>query len=184
MQCATLAAASDIVRVFERFHRVAGSEGRTDEGSGIGLALLYELVRLHGGEATAESELGKGSTFRVRIPLGYAHLPADQVVHHPIPARPRVASEPSLQCWTQPPSSPKAKRSKLNSSVSGARVLVIDDNADMVQYLCRILRGAGYETISAPDGQAALELLRSPKTPRVELIVSDIMMPRLVRVDE
>lgn len=162
--------------MFERFHRVAGSEGRTDEGSGIGLALLYELVRLHGGEATAESELGKGSTFRVRIPLGYAHLPADQVVHHPIPARPRVASEPSLQC--------KAKRSKLNSSVSGARVLVIDDNADMVQYLCRILRGAGYETISAPDGQAALELLRSPKTPRVELIVSDIMMPRLVRVDE
>ena len=71
--------AADLPRLFERFHRVEGSQGRTHEGTGIGLALVQELARLHGGNVTAESEVGRGSRFSVRIPFGNGHLPADQL---------------------------------------------------------------------------------------------------------
>src|SRR6185312_11160755 len=69
----------EIPRVFERFHRVEGTRARTVEGSGIGLALVRELVNLHGGTVEAASLLGEGSAFTVRIPTGLAHLPADRV---------------------------------------------------------------------------------------------------------
>src|SRR6185436_11479923 len=70
---------SELPRLFERFHRVEGTQGRTHEGSGIGLALVQELVKLHGGTIEAASIIGRGSTFRVRIPLGSDHLPQERV---------------------------------------------------------------------------------------------------------
>ena len=70
---------AELPRVFERFHRVEGARSRTHEGSGIGLALTRELVRLHGGTITATSRADEGSVFIVRIPTGRAHLPADRV---------------------------------------------------------------------------------------------------------
>jgi signal transduction histidine kinase len=66
-------------RLFERFHRIEGQQSRTHEGSGIGLALTLELVKLHGGRIQAESTLNRGTTFRVCIPFGTAHLPADRL---------------------------------------------------------------------------------------------------------
>jgi len=62
-------------RVFERFHRIEGTHGRSFEGTGIGLAFVQELTRLHGGGVRVESSLGEGSTFTVTIPLGTMHLP-------------------------------------------------------------------------------------------------------------
>src|SRR5206468_4919418 len=61
------------------FHRVRGARSRTHEGSGIGLALVHELVRLHGGTVSVSSQLGQGSTFTVSIPRGSAHLPAERL---------------------------------------------------------------------------------------------------------
>lgn len=85
----------ELPKVFERFHRVENSEGRSHEGTGIGLALTQELVKLHGGQMTLDSKLGVGSTFSVLIPFGtitllypwkfiyylagWAHLPPNQV---------------------------------------------------------------------------------------------------------
>ena len=66
-------------RVFERFHRIEGTQARTYEGTGIGLAFVQELVRLHGGEVRVESEVGQGSVFTVTIPCGTAHLPAERI---------------------------------------------------------------------------------------------------------
>src|SRR6185503_12082149 len=63
--------------LFERFHRVQGARGRTLEGSGIGLALVQELARLHGGRVQVHSVVGRGSVFTVTVPTGRAHLPAD-----------------------------------------------------------------------------------------------------------
>ena len=60
-------------------HRIAGARGRTFEGSGIGLALVAELARLHGGAVRAESEEGRGSRFTVTVPLASAHVPAERV---------------------------------------------------------------------------------------------------------
>ena len=66
-------------RVFERFHRIEGTQARTYEGTGIGLALVQELIKLHGGQVRVESTVGEGSTFIVTIPLGTAHLPAERI---------------------------------------------------------------------------------------------------------
>ena len=71
--------AGELPRLFERFHRVEGQQGRSHEGSGIGLALVQELVRLHGGTIAVESEVGRGTTFAVTLPFGSAHLPAERV---------------------------------------------------------------------------------------------------------
>ena len=66
-------------KFFDRFHRVEGVRGRTHEGTGIGLALVQELARRHGGSIRVESTVGKGSTFMVSIPKGRAHLPAERL---------------------------------------------------------------------------------------------------------
>ena len=66
--------AAELPRIFDRFHRVEGTRGRSYEGSGIGLALVHELVKLHGGEMTVESDVGAGSRFSVSIPIGTSHL--------------------------------------------------------------------------------------------------------------
>ena len=68
-------------RVLDRFHRVESSEGRSVEGTGIGLALTSELVKLHGGRIDVTSELGRGSAFTVHLPLGDKHLPREGVEH-------------------------------------------------------------------------------------------------------
>ncbi|MGY4432207.1 signal transduction histidine kinase [Bradyrhizobium sp. F1.13.1] len=71
----------DLPRLFERFYRVENARGRSFEGTGIGLALVQELIRLHGGSIAVQSVLGRGSTFTVRVPKGNRHLPAEQVVN-------------------------------------------------------------------------------------------------------
>ena len=71
--------AAELPRVFERFHRIEGQRGRTHEGTGIGLALVEELVKLHGGTIAVRACPGEGTRFRVAIPLGTAHLPPEQI---------------------------------------------------------------------------------------------------------
>jgi anti-sigma regulatory factor (Ser/Thr protein kinase) len=66
-------------QVFERFHRIESTQARTYEGTGIGLALVQELVKLHGGTVRVESAVGAGSTFTVTIPRGKEHLPAERI---------------------------------------------------------------------------------------------------------
>src|SRR5438093_1259169 len=72
-------AANEQARVFERFHRVKGAKSRTHEGTGIGLALIKELVGLHRGTVRVESREGAGSAFIVAIKSGCAHLPQGQI---------------------------------------------------------------------------------------------------------
>ncbi len=72
-----------IPHLFERFRQAEGSENRSYEGSGLGLALVKELVELHGGKVSVESDYGQGSTFTLCLPTGNAHLPAQQVIDTP-----------------------------------------------------------------------------------------------------
>src|SRR6202012_4966594 len=69
----------ELPRLFERFHRIEGQKSRSFEGSGIGLALVQELVRLHSGTIRADSETGKGTSFTISLPFGTGHLPADHI---------------------------------------------------------------------------------------------------------
>ena len=77
---------AELPLLFERFHRIEGQRSRTHEGSGIGLALVQELVKLHAGSITVASELDRGTTFTVSVPLGNAHLPSDRLAASVLPS--------------------------------------------------------------------------------------------------
>jgi len=167
--------AQEVPRIFERFHRVAGAAGRTQEGTGIGLSLVHELVELHGGRVSVRSVVGQGSTFRVEIPKGFAHLPADLVAQQPVDSS--LASDTATHVletsrWVEETASHPQLPAQF---ASRARVLIVDDNADLRQYLSDLL-SKDYEVTLARDGIEALERVRE-NTP--DIVVSDVMMPRL-----
>jgi len=183
--------AAEIPHLFERFHRVRGAQARTHEGTGIGLALVQELARLHGGTVRVASALGVGTTFTVALPLGAAHLPADRVVDAPA-ARPMAPGSPSYveealrwlpdipdtsdvsPSWNDARLNPDGGQDGLEAEPT-VRILLADDNADMRDYLARLL-GVRYSVRAVADGEAALEaaLAWAP-----DLVLSDVMMPRL-----
>jgi PAS domain S-box-containing protein len=180
---------AELPRLFERFHRVEGASGRTHEGSGIGLALVQDLVKLHGGRMGAESVAGHGSVFRVAVPLGTAHLPPDSICEAPAPSatngHARAFVEEALH-WL-PDALADAARDlgsadgmaplPLADGAGRPRVLLADDNADMRAYVTRILQAGGYDVTAVPDGLAALAAARAGSPP--DLVLSDVMMPHL-----
>jgi PAS domain S-box-containing protein len=174
--------AKEIPRLFERFHRIESARARSNEGSGIGLALVKELVGLHGGDIVADSTEGAGTTFSIRLPFGSGHLAADAVAPKDGGRTASAGVDPYVQealRW-MPGDVEVALAPDPAIAVSGteisARVLVADDNADMREYLTRLLRSAGCEVTAVVDGQAALEAVRAVVP---DLVVSDVMMPRL-----
>ncbi|RFU39824.1 response regulator [Actinomadura logoneensis] len=182
-------AAEEMPRLFERFHRIENARSRSNEGSGIGLALVKELVGLHGGAITADSTEGRGTRFTIRLPFGSAHLPAEAVLAEAVADALPIGADPFVQealRWLpgEQPGTPAEVRDGTAPTADdlaaaprlGARVLVADDNADMREYLARLLRGAGYEVRTVRDGRAALEAVR---TDSPDLVVSDVMMPGL-----
>src|SRR5690348_10052170 len=177
-------AAAEIPRLFDRFHRIENVPSRSNEGSGIGLALVRELIGLHGGTITAESDGRKGTTFTVRIPFGHGHLPeANVVAGGRSPVVPTAASQFLLEAMRWLPGDQSGSEGAVGALASGAglrkaapaRVLLADDNADMREYLQRLLR-PGYEVTTVTDGQAALEAARLDPP---DILLSDVMMPRL-----
>nr|WP_249730147.1 ATP-binding protein [Chelatococcus sp. YT9] len=177
----------ELPRLFERFHRVEGARGRSFEGSGIGLALVQELVRLHGGTIRASSELDRGTVFTITLPLGSDHLPADRVDNRsadtPVATRALEYVEEALR-WLPDPDLERAGRVDLSegstsgtsASGTGKRIVLADDNADMRGYVKRLLASEGYTVQAVEDGEAALAAVRQT---RPDLILSDVMMPKL-----
>ncbi|MFC0438313.1 SpoIIE family protein phosphatase [Kutzneria buriramensis] len=157
----------EMARLFERFHRIEQPRARSTEGSGIGLALVRELVRLHGGSIEAESVADEGTCFTVRIPFGDGHLPAAKVAPSAEAATPYL--EEALR-WL-PPDVPSGGPFDQGPGY----VLVADDNADMRDYLARLL-GARHTVQTVGDGARALDLVRSDPP---DLLISDVMMPGL-----
>ena len=179
-------AAQDMPHLFERFHRGSTPQARSNEGSGIGLALVKELVGLHGGSIAADSQPGTGSTFTVSIPLGRGHLAEDSVFPASQTAGPAVADsflEEALRWlpaeaappWASPAGASAAGAEAAGPAPAGGSVLIADDNADMRDYLLRLLQ-PHYQVMAVADGRAALDAARAAPP---DLIVSDVMMPEI-----
>jgi PAS domain S-box-containing protein len=171
----------ELPRLFERFHRIESQKSRSYEGSGIGLALVHELVRLHGGTIQVESEVNRGTNLTVRIPFGKAHLPKDRIDVPtnpvPTPVHPDAWIAEALRWLSDEPPSSEIDPSSADPAElpADARILLADDNADMRAYLSRLL-GRRCEVRTVPDGQAALDAMGEQQP---DLVIADVMMPRL-----
>jgi PAS domain S-box-containing protein len=183
--------ASELPRIFERFHRIEGAAGRTHEGTGIGLALVDELVRLHGGTVQAQSKMGAGTTFTVRIPFGASHLPQERIATDDRGSESTLGAAPYVQealRWLPGGATGEEQLVKdlANEDLAPlldqkpaladrARVLLADDNRDMREYVQRLL-GRKYEVTAVEDGaQAMAAALAQPP----DLVLTDVMMPRM-----
>lgn len=172
-----------IPHLFERFRQAEGSANRSYEGSGLGLALVKELVELHGGQVTVESVYGQGTTFSLWLVTGNAHLPAQQVLETPTELNTSRASV-ELADLELVSTTDNIEDITINSSPSidtqdstlktQHSILVVDDNPDLRTYVSEIFRRNGYHVRTARNGyeghSIAKEIIPS-------LIVTDLMMP-------
>jgi DNA-binding response OmpR family regulator len=165
--------AEHLSRIFERFYQVDDSETRKHEGTGIGLALVKELVELHHGQVSVVSEVNTGTAFRVRLPIS-------QGVHSEIVEEelPEVAGNGEVNSFTfdlVEGETTKAPQAHLQSPATSPLILLVDDNADMRTYLSDCLNHE-YRLAEANDGE---EGLRKASEEMPDLIISDVMMPQI-----
>jgi PAS domain S-box-containing protein len=196
-------AADEMPRLFERFHRIDNARSRSHEGSGIGLALVKELVGLQNGTVTADSAPGKGTTFTIRLPFASGAVVASPTVPASVSAPPATFSAPPATVsatFSAPPAtvsataepflqeanrwlpgdSPIEAPATNGPAADTADIVVADDNADMRDYLARLLRSAGHRVTAVSDGRYALDAIR---TAAPDLVVSDVMMPRMTGLE-
>jgi len=154
-------APQDVDRIFDRFVQVESSASRRSQGTGIGLSIVKQLVTLHGGRISVQSEPDRGSTFLVHL-----------------------AATPRVSASIGPSTSPEVQKVKLEPTVlapvqatgtSGPRVAVVEDNPDLLAFLAQEL-GRWYRISPFPD---STEAVRAMVADPPDLIVSDIMMPGL-----
>lgn len=199
--------ADQIPHLFERFRQAEGSASRSHEGSGLGLALVKELVEIHGGQITVESVYRSGAAFTVWLPTGTAHLPPEQIIEVPTGVLPSRAAEELADVEVEQDSeelallseqfrtltensSPAAERTAVKPKAgSHETVLFVDDNPDLRTYVSGILKQKGYQVVLARNGAEGFQLAQKNHP---DLIVTDLMMPlvsgldmiRMIREDE
>ena len=163
---------SELGRVFERFHRVESVGGRSQEGIGLGLSLVRDWVRALGGDVTVSSELGRGSTFTVSVPRVVG--PPSESPAGTVPGDLGTLYVAEAQQWDRETVAEIVSTTKKKGEESLPLILVIEDNADMRDYLTQLLRRQNWHVDAVGDGDTALERIRS-RPPH--LVLSDIMLP-------
>ncbi len=196
-----------IPHLFERFRQAEGSVNRSHEGSGLGLALVKELVELHGGQISVESVYSKGTIFTVWLQTGTSHLPLEQVLEVPTEIQSSRAAveladldielpQEELEGWqvgrlqvekglegSEQPSNLQTFQPSTPAQLSKAQpstILMVDDNPDLRAYVSRILRQEGYQVWTARNGDEGFRVVQEQ---RPQLIVTDLMMPVVSGLD-
>jgi PAS domain S-box-containing protein len=142
--------------LFKRFHQADSTSTRSHTGLGLGLALVRHLVELHGGQVTAHSPgEGQGATFTVELPVAIAHR------------------EKEREAWVHP-TARAALLSAAGPSLSGLRVLVVDDDRDSLDLVHTILVSLGAEVRECASASAGLKIVQEW---RPHVLISDIEMP-------
>ena len=165
-------AKEDLKRIFDRFEQVDGSVTRAHEGAGIGLALAWELVELHGGTISVESEPGFGSTFTVRLPAPAltADVWPEEVKGDGAAPTEAVLLEAAAIGESPPVLAPSGEAP---TDADAPLVLLVEDSAEVRAFLRRHLAPT-YRLLEAADGAQALALAHRHHP---DLILSDVMMP-------
>jgi signal transduction histidine kinase/CheY-like chemotaxis protein len=173
--------------LFERFRRIEGAHRRSHEGSGIGLALVHELVEMHGGSIEVESTLDVGTEFKVHMPFGHEHLKQGHVALDA--GSPLIVQGSAIayvqealgwlpghdQLQNEITSSVARDEGEQHLSTARPLVLLVDDNSDMREYV-RSLLAVRFDVVGASNGRAALEQIQL-RTP--DLVLTDVMMPEM-----
>ncbi|MFH0758176.1 MAG: ATP-binding protein [Bacteroidota bacterium] len=160
-------------RIFDRFYQVSDSVTREEEGTGIGLALARELVDLYRGELRVESEVGRGSTFRVRLPVSKEQFKNEEIVDpgEEISAE-AVESDIDLE---ESGFAEMEDSHDLEKSKRGPVILIVEDNVDLRNYISGNL-GGSYQILKAENGKQGLERAIEYIP---DLVISDVMMPEM-----
>jgi two-component system, cell cycle sensor histidine kinase and response regulator CckA len=137
-------------RVFEPFFTTKGRKG----GTGLGLAMVYGIVRQSGGDVSVVSEPQRGTTFRIYLP----EAPASTEITEAMP------------------------RSSESQRWGSETVLVVEDEPQLKELTCRMLRERGYRVLGAAEGKQALHICETEASP-IHLLLTDIVMPRMSGVE-
>ncbi|MCC7335226.1 MAG: response regulator [Pirellulaceae bacterium] len=194
----------ELPQIWNRFYRAKGDSNATHAGTGVGLALTRELVELHRGQISVESQLGEGTTFRVHLPM----LSPDEN-SEAMPSLPRAVADGLAQPQSDPSlplpnaresthaTSPASQAGSANDNEDGNEdgdaelssdaasasekmtLLIVDDNADIRKLLCDSFADS-YRVLEAEDGRQGLHIA-SEQIP--DLIIADVMMPHLLGTD-
>ncbi len=178
--------------IFDRFYQAENSAEPSYEGTGIGLALVKELVELHHGQVRVESEIGVGSVFTVMLPLGKEHFRVEEVIENETAlSNSMEASSRSLKQKfgeENPPSNDDSDASPEDdageipetdvakpTTIYRELVLIIEDNSDVRTYIRQQLHST-YQVVEAVDGKAGVEKAFETIP---DLVISDLMMPKM-----
>ncbi|MCE9499646.1 MAG: response regulator, partial [Leptospira sp.] len=155
--------------LFTRFGHSEGSLTREQEGTGLGLSLVKELIELHGGNVSVKSEVNKGSVFSLEIPVSETiSFPEKDFTKGNIQAQIELGD-----VVTRPVSNIVFPQ---NDNGTGHHILVVEDNADLRDHLANIFLHAGYRITFAENGEIGLsEVMKNPPN----IIVTDLMMPKM-----
>ncbi|MEA5581556.1 response regulator [Nodularia harveyana UHCC-0300] len=188
-----------IPQLFQRFRQAEGSENRSYEGSGLGLALVKELVEMHGGKVKVDSTYGQGTTFTLSLLTGNSHLPTGQVIETPTELnRSRASVEladlelvelstDNIENITENLLSDAnthdlelAGTENINNGSTQHHILVVDDNPDLRTYVSDILRRNGYQVQTARNGYEGFSKTQQTSP---SLIITDLMMPMVTGLE-
>ncbi|WP_020599077.1 hybrid sensor histidine kinase/response regulator transcription factor [Spirosoma panaciterrae] len=174
-------------RIFDRFYQVDGQVNRSYEGTGIGLSLVKELVKVLGGTISVDSTEGVGTTFRMELPLKPIEAPeVSQLSERQEETgfqqraltsyvQPTEGAEPGSNAGLAPQTDVKQGTNKKQTAASEPVLLIIDDNPDIRTYVRGIFE-QDYQILEAGDGQQGFDMA-TESIP--DLVICDLMMPRL-----
>ncbi len=163
-------------QVFKRFYESDLPIQRTIKGSGIGLAISKQMVDLHAGEITLESEKGKGATFSVKLPFGNKHFKASELIN--TPQNTNQSNKNSLKYIRptfpklEPVPTPQTKKPLPKDAL---KLLIVEDNEEILDYIQSIFVNE-YKINTAPNGKIGF---KSAIKFQPDLIISDIAMPEM-----